>query len=197
MKIEKINDNKIKITFNTIFLQENNIDIHSFMANSKESQELLFNLLEQAKNDYNFITDNYKLSIQTIYLSDGNFIITVTKIGEEDKKIPRVIPKKKNLTSQYSIYKFDNLLNFNIFMNFIKHLLENYLDLKYELYQLDNSIFLILCNNDEEIIQKISIILEDFSIPLSGSEALYSKIKECGTIIDNFQIKLVKKVKST
>ena len=63
MKIEKINENKIRITFNHSYLQENNVDIHSFMSNSLESQSLFLNLLDEAEREIGFITDNYKLCI--------------------------------------------------------------------------------------------------------------------------------------
>ena len=40
MKIEKLNENKIRVTLNLDDLIERNIDYHSFMSNSIESQSI-------------------------------------------------------------------------------------------------------------------------------------------------------------
>ena len=63
MKIEKLNENKIRVTFNNLDLKKNNMDVHSFMSNSIESQSLFLNILDEAEREVGFITDNYKLSI--------------------------------------------------------------------------------------------------------------------------------------
>ena len=49
MKIEKLNENKIRITFNSLYLKKNNMDVHSFMSNSIESQSLFLNMLDEAE----------------------------------------------------------------------------------------------------------------------------------------------------
>ena len=46
-------------------LKNNNIDFHSFMSNSKESQNLFLYILDLAEEQVGFITDNYKVSIET------------------------------------------------------------------------------------------------------------------------------------
>ena len=45
MKIEKLNENKLKIMFDYTELEENNISIHSFLANSKQTQEFFLAIL--------------------------------------------------------------------------------------------------------------------------------------------------------
>ena len=44
LQIEKLNENKIRITLNLDDLKENNIDLHSFMASSIETQDLFYNI---------------------------------------------------------------------------------------------------------------------------------------------------------
>ena len=90
MKIEKLNENRIRFTFNHSDLQENDIDVHSFMANSIESQSLFLTMLDEAEREVGFITDNYKLCIEAIALSNGTFIVTVTRIEKEILKSARV-----------------------------------------------------------------------------------------------------------
>ena len=66
MQIEKLNENKIRITLNLQDLKENNIDLHSFMANSIESQDLFYNMLDKAEKEVGFETKDYKLMIEAL-----------------------------------------------------------------------------------------------------------------------------------
>ena len=123
MKIEKLNENRIQITFNNSYLQENNIDIHTFMSNSIESQSLFLNMLNEAEDKIGFITDNYKLSIEVLALSNGVFVITVTRLEKENLKSVHVHAKRKSIpqVSKKQLFKFnnfDNLCNFE-FISFI------------------------------------------------------------------------------
>ena len=67
MKIEKLNENKIRILLGNSDLIENNLDVHSFMSNSIESQSLFLNMLDKAEREIGVITDNYKLSIEALF----------------------------------------------------------------------------------------------------------------------------------
>ena len=73
-------------------LEEKNIDFHSFMANSIETQDLFLDMLDKAEEEIGFKTENYKLMIEAIATSDGKFILTVTRIAEEvDKKTTQAL----------------------------------------------------------------------------------------------------------
>ena len=52
MKFEKINDNKIRATFSMRDLTAKNIDLHSFMSDSSESQKLFLDLLDEAESKF-------------------------------------------------------------------------------------------------------------------------------------------------
>ena len=66
MQIEKLNENKIRITLNLDDLKENNIDLHSFMASSIETQDLFYCMLDKAEKEVGFETKNYKLMIEAL-----------------------------------------------------------------------------------------------------------------------------------
>jgi len=70
MYIEKLNDNKIRIILNLEDLKKNNIDFHSFMANSVETQTLFLEMLAIARDEVGFITENYKLMIDALATLD-------------------------------------------------------------------------------------------------------------------------------
>lgn len=75
MQIEKITENKIRIILNIKDLQENNIDLHTFMSNSIESQDLFFDMLDKAKKEVGFETKDYKLMIEALAIPNRKFYI--------------------------------------------------------------------------------------------------------------------------
>lgn len=75
MQIEKITENKIRITLNIQDLQEKNIDLHSFMSNSIESQELFNEMLNKAEKEIGFETKDYKLIIEALAIPNRKFYI--------------------------------------------------------------------------------------------------------------------------
>lgn len=79
MRIEKINDNKIKIMFNSKELEENNITVHSFLSGSLETQRLFLAILEIASEEFGFNIENSNISSETISFENKDFIVFVTK----------------------------------------------------------------------------------------------------------------------
>ena len=81
MQIEKINNNKLKVVLNLDDLENNNIDLNSFMSNSIESQELFLNILDLAEKDLNFYTNNSKLIIESVSLSNNIFMVSTKLVS--------------------------------------------------------------------------------------------------------------------
>ena len=65
MRIEKITENKIRIILN--------IDLHSFMSNSIESQDLFYDMLDKAEKEIGFKTKDYKLMIEALAVPERKF----------------------------------------------------------------------------------------------------------------------------
>lgn len=83
MRIEKINDNKIKVTISLNDLEERNIDLNSLNYNSPAAQELFWDMMEQAEVQFGFNTSDSQLCIEAIPDSDEGFIVTITKLDED------------------------------------------------------------------------------------------------------------------
>ncbi len=79
MRIEKLNNNKLKISFNSKELEENNITVHSFLAGSNEAQKLFIALLDIANEEFGFDIKNCNISSETISFDNKDFVIFVTK----------------------------------------------------------------------------------------------------------------------
>ena len=187
MKIEKINDDKIKITFDYIDLQENNIDFHSFMANSTQTQALFLKILDQAEESLGFNTDQYKLEINTLALSNGIFILIVTRLQKETKKkVVHVHTKRKSNINNptFSIYKFNSFDNFISFCQFIVQnsdvnllkVLEN----NNSLFKYNSQYFFAISTTTMNIKQKEFLFscITEFAKFVTNSKTFLAKLKE-------------------
>ena len=172
MRIEKLNENKIRIFLGIEDLREKNIDLHDFMSNSLESQDLFLDLLTKAEAEVGFKTHNYKLLIEALASSDGNFIFTITRTKPEgSQKLKENKPKVKRYTTTpnkaLSIYSFNTFDEFCEFCNYI---------------QTSNLILINLRLNVTDL-KSFSYTISEFSSRVKNEELLERKLKEYGKVI--------------
>ena len=181
MKFEKVNNDKIKITLSMADLEANDIDLHSFMSNSSETQSLFLSVLDKAERDYGFCTDNYRLRVETLALDNGGFILTITRIKESGKvnaaslgkKKPRVSRKSPSSNIQFAslVYRFNSFDDFCEFVNFLHNSnlsSASRLAKNITLYSYNNYFYLILSN---------------LNLKYSNWKEFYSSVVEFGTYI--------------
>ena len=179
MKFEKVNNDKIKITLSSADLEANDLDFHSFMSDSNETQSLFLAVLDKAEKDYGFSTDNYQLKVETLALDNGNFILTITRSrvpstseANGEKKRFKVSRKVPNLTSAWLIYKFNS---FEDFCDFIKYLSSS------ELSDVNKgSKSPMFCRYKTYY----HLIFNNINVKSPHLKAMYSAITEFGTYVD-------------
>ncbi len=86
MRIEKLNEDKIRIILDVTDLKEKDIDYQAFMSNPMNTQKLVLDMLEEAEEQIGFETKDYKLTIEAIATIDGTFILTVTRTAPEEMR---------------------------------------------------------------------------------------------------------------
>lgn len=193
MKFEKLNENKIRITLTIQDLAEKEIDFHVFMSNSAEAQDVLLDMLEQAKKETGFDPEDYNLKVEALVMADTNFIFTITKLPPEEKsKISKrkFTVKRKNIvpSSTQAVYCFSSFDDFNDFLVFLsKNTLLNYKKLakSVTLYEYKEKYYLLMNNINTEFIDKIKFYtcITEFAKCVTNSKVFASKLKECGTLI--------------
>lgn len=193
MKFEKLNENKIRITLTIQDLAEKEIDFHVFMSNSAEAQDVLLDMLEQAKKETGFDPEDYNLKVEALVMADTNFIFTITKLSPEEKsKISKrkFTVKRKNIvpSSTQAVYCFNSFDDFNDFLVFLsKNTLFNYKKLakSITLYEYKEKYYLLMNNINTEFIDKIKFYtcITEFAKCVTNSKVFASKLKECGTLI--------------
>lgn len=194
MKFEKLSENKIRITLTIQDLAEKKIDFHSFMSNSIESQDILLDMLEEAKKETGFDPENYNLRIEALAMADTSFIFTITKeIPEEKTKLPKkkftIKRKSLNPTSTQAVYCFANFDDFCSFLYFLND------DKSSEdvcsiadsimLYLYKNKYYLLMNTIHNEVIGKLKFYtgITEFAKYITNSKVFASKLTECGNLI--------------
>lgn len=119
MKIEKINENKIRITLTFDELEKRQISLSDIEKDSVLAKELFINLLEESNLEGDFIEDDSHLFIEASSDNNNLFIVTITRIDSipELKKYSLLsehtsheqIPPKMRLP-KYSSYKVDSYI---------------------------------------------------------------------------------------
>lgn len=207
MKIEKLTENKLKITLSIDDLEERNITLHSFMYNSPESQDLFWELLKEAEKECGFSVDDSMIYVEASTTGAGNFTLLVTKtnenipaekinrpkrISKENIKLKRKSDSQKNNLAIYIFNKFDDICSFCSVCD-ISKMHEN------SLYKMNNSYYL------KTDIMPFNNIL-DYASSTKNFEILEAKLNEYGEIIieknalqtiTSYFCKKKKKVKNT
>ena len=185
MKIEKLNENKIKITFNIDDLEGKNIDLYSFMHNTPETQDLFWDILNEAEKECGFNVDNSMIYVEASTSGAGNFVLIVTKTNEKpNSTLTQAINntfKKKNfklkrkapaINLEENIYMFET---FDDICDFVKIINIKNAD-NDSLYTMNNKYYL------KSSKMPFNCILEYASI-LKSPKFVESKLKEYGNIL--------------
>jgi len=157
MKIEKISDNKIKVTITLSDLQERNIDLENLNYNSLATQELFWDMMEQAEIQFGFNTSESQLAIEASPDESDGFVITITKIDDDGdfesiqkyiknrfkKSDLRVKKKGHKLCSSIVIYAFEHFDHLVSLCSIIKDIYSG----NSTLYKLKNTYYMIFTKN--------------------------------------------------
>lgn len=194
MKFEKLNENKIRITLTIQDLAEKQIDFQVFMSNSIEAQDILLEMLEQAKNETGFDPEDSNLKVEALVMADTNFIFTITKMPPEEKS--KIVKKKftvkrKNITpnSTQAAYCFSSFEDFCSFLTFLSDSkLFDYtkkIAKSITLYEYKEKYYLLMSNINVELVNKIKFYtcITEFARCITNPKVFSSKLKECGNLI--------------
>lgn len=197
MKFEKINENQMRVILSVQDLEDNDISLHDFMSNSLESQDLFFDMLEEAEEKIGFDTQNCKVKVEALAMTEDNFVLTITKVkanaikknARTSKVKSKPIAKRKTYNTNLPslIYKFNS---FDDYCYFIQFLIKNNLTTSFKiaekilLYLYKNAFYLVLSNLDTEYdnITKFCTIITEFGSYVSNPEIFVHKLNECGNL---------------
>lgn len=196
MKIEKLTDNKIRVILDIDDLAHKNINIDSLIQNSDFSQKLFKKMLNQAKKEVGFETEDSQVLIEAYISSEGYFIITFTKIANDLAKnishssSPKPKAKRKNLntsckTAIYQFDKFDDYTNFCTYLDNLNFQNVKGFAKKISLYEYEKKYFLVFneINIGHKNISFLYTSISEFGKLVSNSKNFESKLIEYGKTI--------------
>ena len=178
MKIEKLNENKLKITLDVNDLESRNIDVKSFITNTPESQDLFWDIMQEAEKEYEFNVDESMVYVEAHVNSSGNFTLIITKSNQQLKQPAKIKDKAKNFKlkrkeeadyEKDSLYEFASLVDLCSFCKIanIKEFEET------KLYKYHNNFYLYAQNGvDKDILE--------FSNKMYNKNLAMAKIAEYG-----------------
>ncbi len=194
MKFEKLNENKIRIILTIQDLVDKEIDFHAFMSNSIEVQDILIDMLEQAKKETGFDPEDSNLKVEALSMADTDFVFTITKVptdGRAKANRKKFTVKRKSISpsSTQALYCFNSFDDFNDFLVFFsKNELIKYtkkLAKSITLYEYKEKYYLLLNNINTELMDAIKFYtcITEFAKCITSAKVFSSKLSECGSLI--------------
>jgi adapter protein MecA 1/2 len=124
MKIEKISENKIKITLASDDLEKWDLKLEDLSYNTPKAQEMFWSVVKNAESETEFFTEDSQLIIEASVNSKEGFVILITKIDEENALVPLHQKLSTHFTNSYpyeedeeyeilpyNLYEFESLQN--------------------------------------------------------------------------------------
>lgn len=194
MKIEKLNENKIRITLNLTDLEENHIDFHSFMSNSIESQKIFLDMLDKAEKEVGFVTENYRVMIEALAMSNGNFVLTVTRFEPEKanttykKKKVNIKRKVSLVDTKKAIYCFNSFDEYCSFCGFLSNNVLKYMNDfadAMSLYEYNDKYYLVISNIhvNNNLLKTFCSSITEFARFIEDANLFENKLHEYGNLI--------------
>ena len=193
MIIKKINNNKIKITFYSTELMDNNISVHSFLSNSIKSKNFIFILLNLANEEFRTKFNKDSVIIDIISFNNKKFILFISNtinsseyfISASDKVFFSNNIDKSNLNIKNPvIYFFKNLNEVIDFSSYIANVFSE-INIISSLYKYNNYLYLLININNlnAKNIDKLVIVLSEFNNNFTISNLCFSKFKEFSELL--------------
>lgn len=191
MRIEKLSENRVRITLNTDDLKEKNIDLHDFMARPIESQTLFLDMLDLAEQKLGFTTKDYRISIEALAISTGDFVFTLTRTKDSiEIKHKKVHMKRKSidLSKKSAVYAFSSFDDFVQFCSFLDN--SNIVNIskvskRITLYLFEDKYYIVFTNlnSDIELLKGFLSSITEFAEYIHHSELFERKLHEHGKLV--------------
>lgn len=183
MRIERLNNDKIKVTLTTADLINLDIDVKQLAPNSKELHAFLFHIMETIREETGFNPYSGQVVVEATPSREG-ISIMVSRLGAKSSKISKEqfskvtsIKAKKKETAKTEIFYFHN---FSDMCAAITEVDEKVIEAG-KLYSLNNTYCFII--KGESKLKKGINLMSEFSAMKSDNHIQAEYIKEHGKFI--------------
>lgn len=192
MKIEKLNENKIKIVIDSADIRAWNVDLKNFTDNTPEAQDMFWHALKQAERDVNFCVGKSQLMVETLPLADNGFVMMVSKLENErevvealertGKRIKQTEFKIRRRTRAHSLLRIFKFADFEGLCDGIREVFETYVG-ESRLIKYQGEFFLELKPRDAVGLFELENILSEFSEKTPNPLVLQGVLNEHGLVM--------------
>lgn len=189
MRIEKVNENKIKVFVNREDSRAWNVNIKKLTDNAPEAQDLFWFAMKQAEKDVAFVADGAQLLVEVMpsTVADG-FVMTISKISSETElnealtrgTRARIRPsevrvkKKSKMALPVYIYKFDDFEDLCMALNRVNGAFYG----RSSLYKYQENFYLYMMPFDNFLFFETENILLDFAHKISEAQKFIGYLNE-------------------
>ena len=85
MKIERINENQIRCTLNSVDLSSRNINLLELAYGTEKARQLFREMIQQASKELGFEAEDIPLMVEAIPLSGESVMLVITKIEDPEE----------------------------------------------------------------------------------------------------------------
>ncbi len=96
MRIERLDENKIKVTVCGADIKMWNVDLKNFTENTLEAQDMFWFALKQAEQDVNFTVGQAQLLVETMPDGDDGFVMFISRVEDESALAEALIKAGKH-----------------------------------------------------------------------------------------------------
>ena len=191
MHIEKINDNKIKVTVNKEDIRIWNVSMKNLTENTPEAQDLFWFALRQAEKDVDFKVGSSQLLVEAHPSNSDGFIMIISKVDEKTnffdlleggRKVPHsqmeIKIKRRTRKSQIvNIFRFEDFEDLIGCTEQIKNMFSG----QSALFKYKDGFYLNLMPYDNMNFFETENLLLEYSKRVPGSLITEGILKEHGT----------------
>ena len=184
MKIEKVDDNKVKIILSFEELEMRNITLSDIEKNNTAAKNLFTSLIEENNLDEDFGCEDSQLFIEASSDNTNTFILTITKTND----LPDINSYTKNESK--TLYRIDSrLYEFNsldVILEFCKTAKEEHLFFgQNTLFKYGDKYFILFSENaiKNKRFVKTYVMMSEYCSRYFSYDIFYSTITEKGKVV--------------
>ena len=203
MRIERVDENKIKVLLDDTEAKEWNITMKNISENTPEVQKMFWHAMRMARENMDFSIDGAKLFVEAIPSCDSGIGMFITKVFSDSdlrEAVNRCSYKGKIRKNELKpdieqavkrrkcVYRFDS---FDSVCGAAKVLYGKYIGIS-SLYKMNEEFYLCMIPEEPISLCEAEIMLPEFAHRLSHGPYVHGKLNEYGTMmIENNAINIL------
>ncbi len=192
MRIERVNENMIKILVDASDIRTWNVDIKNFTDNTPEAQELFRFALKRAEQDVDFCVGEAQLLVEARPANDNGFVMIISKLeseadiatallrtGKRVKSAEFKIKRRSRSVSLLRIFKFED---FESLCSGVREVYETYIG-ESRLIKYQGEFYLELVPRDSFGLFELENIMSEFAEKVRNPVVVQGVLNEHGLVM--------------